>query len=56
MNKLWEILKRKLCVYKLTTKDNEKYFLNVESEQLTEEEYELIKDFMTRKEEEEKNG
>ena len=52
MNKLLEILKRKLCVFKFTTKDNEKYFLNVESEQLTEEEYELIKEFIQRKEEE----
>lgn len=52
MNKLWEILKRKLCLSKFTTKENEKYFLDVESHQLTEEEYQLIKEFMQRKDEE----
>lgn len=56
MNKLLEILKRKIYVIKHTFKDREIYMLHVESHQITEEEYELIKDFITRKEEEEKNG
>lgn len=52
MNKLLELLKRKIYVIKNTFKDKEIYFLDVESHQITEEEYELIKEFMTRKDEE----
>lgn len=52
MNKLLEIFKTRLRLFKITSEKNEKYILDVESEQITEEEYELIKEFMTRKDEE----
>ena len=55
MNKLLEILKRKVWVSTLTSKNEELYFINIESNQITEEEYELIKEFIQRKDEEE-NG
>ena len=49
MNKLLELLKRKIYVIKNTFKDREIYMLDVESHQITEEEYELIREFMQRK-------
>lgn len=52
MNKLLEILQRKLYVTKTTTKNDEIFFIDIESHQITEEEYELIKEFIQRKEEE----
>lgn len=52
MNKLLEIFKTRLRLFKITSEKKEKYILDVESEQITEEEYELIKEFMTRKDEE----
>lgn len=53
MNKLLELLKRKLYVSKTTTKNDEIYFIDIESHQITEEEYNLIKEFIQRKDEEE---
>jgi hypothetical protein len=55
MNKLLELLKRKLYVSKMTTKNDDIYFIDIESHQITEEEYNLIKEFIQRKDEEE-NG
>ena len=52
MNKLLEILKRKLCVNKITIKSEEIYMLDVCSNQLTEEEYDLIREFIQKKEKE----
>lgn len=52
MNKLLEIFKTRLRVYKITSEKKEKFMLDVESEQITEEEYELIREFMQRKDEE----
>lgn len=52
MNKLLEILKRKLSITHLITKQEQVYFINVQSNQITEEEYNLIKEFLEKEEEE----
>lgn len=55
MTKLLELLKRKLMVIESIDKDGKMYLINIHSNQLTEEEYNLIKEFIQRKDEEE-NG
>lgn len=55
MTKLLEIFKRKLMGIKNSDKDEKMYLINIHSNQLTEEEYNLIKEFIQRKDEEE-NG
>lgn len=50
-----EILKRKVYVIKNSTKNEETHFIDIKSNQITEEEYNLIKEFIQRKDEEE-NG
>lgn len=52
MTKLLEILKRKLIVIKSIDKNEKMYLINIHSNQLTEEEYNLIKEFLERQEEE----
>jgi hypothetical protein len=55
MNKLLELLKRKLMVIQSIDKDEKMYLIGIHSNQITEEEYNLIKEFIQRKDEEE-NG
>lgn len=52
MTKLLEILKRKLCVTKFTAKGEQVYMLDACSNQLTEDEYNLIKEFIEKEDEE----
>jgi hypothetical protein len=52
MTKLLEILKRKIYLSKITKSNDEIYFIDIDSHQITEEEYNLIKEFLERQEEE----
>ena len=55
MNKLLKILKDILGVYKLTLNKETTYYLTTGNAQLTEEEYNLIKEFLEKEENENGN-
>lgn len=55
MNRLLEILKRKITVSKMTDNCGDSYMIDIHSAFLTEDEYNIVKEFITKEEEEEEN-
>jgi hypothetical protein len=55
MNRLLEILKRKICVSKTTDNCSTSYIIDIHSAFLTEDEYNIILEFIKTPEEEEEN-
>lgn len=51
MGKILDLLKRRLIVSKITDKRKESYFVNINVSQITEEEYNLILNFLNSEDE-----
>lgn len=52
MYKILDLLKRRLTLSKITNKEEERYFVDIIQDQITEEEYNLILNFLNSEEEE----
>ena len=51
MYKILDLLKRRLIISKITDKRKDSYFLNINTAQITEEEYNLILNFLNSEDE-----
>lgn len=51
MYKILDLLKRRLTVSKITNKEEERYFVDIIQNQITEEEYNLILNFLNSEDE-----
>lgn len=52
MDKILDLLKRRLIISKITDKKRESYFMNINTSLITEEEYNLILEFLNSEEKE----